>query len=102
MVDAFAESEGICMNTVHCKAIFGQGHFHLLHLIFFTDGLFGVSCEVNEWYNIPGFVGDAPVLLAKPQTYMNLSGESVSYWDMSFSIFKMVNLWVLCFLESST
>ncbi|XP_031261690.1 peptidyl-tRNA hydrolase, mitochondrial isoform X2 [Pistacia vera] len=47
MVDAFAESQGISMNTIHCKAIFGQG-----------------------------FVGDAPVLLAKPQTYMNLSGES--------------------------
>lgn len=25
-----------------------------------------------------GFVGEAPFLLAKPQTYMNLSGESVS------------------------
>lgn len=25
-----------------------------------------------------GFVGEVPVLLAKPQTYMNLSGESVS------------------------
>lgn len=24
-----------------------------------------------------GFVGDLPVILAKPQTYMNLSGESV-------------------------
>ncbi|KAH9740601.1 peptidyl-tRNA hydrolase [Citrus sinensis] len=47
MIDAFAESQGISMNTVHCKATFGQG-----------------------------FVGDAPVLLAKPQTYMNLSGES--------------------------
>ncbi|KAL5765283.1 hypothetical protein ACOSQ2_017877 [Xanthoceras sorbifolium] len=47
MVDAFAESQGISMDSVHCKAIFGQG-----------------------------FVGDVPVLLAKPQTYMNLSGES--------------------------
>lgn len=35
------------MDTVHCKAVFGKG-----------------------------FVDDAPVLLAKPQTYMNLSGES--------------------------
>ncbi|KAF3444398.1 hypothetical protein FNV43_RR14090 [Rhamnella rubrinervis] len=47
MIDAFAESQGIVMNTVHCKAIFGQG-----------------------------FVGDVPIFLAKPQTYMNLSGES--------------------------
>ncbi|KAK3204883.1 hypothetical protein Dsin_018929 [Dipteronia sinensis] len=47
MVDAFAEAQGISMNTAHCKAIFGQG-----------------------------FIGDTPVLLAKPQTYMNLSGES--------------------------
>ncbi|XP_059628776.1 peptidyl-tRNA hydrolase, mitochondrial isoform X2 [Cornus florida] len=47
MIDAFAQSQGISMDTVHCKALFGQG-----------------------------FVGDVPVLLAKPQTYMNLSGES--------------------------
>ncbi|XP_045821131.1 peptidyl-tRNA hydrolase, mitochondrial [Trifolium pratense] len=47
MIDAFAESQGIDMNTVHCKAIFGKG-----------------------------FVGEVPVFLAKPQTYMNLSGES--------------------------
>ncbi|XP_065877070.1 peptidyl-tRNA hydrolase, mitochondrial [Euphorbia lathyris] len=47
LVDAFAESAGIAMNTVHCKAISGEG-----------------------------FIGEAPVILAKPQTYMNLSGES--------------------------
>ncbi|XP_052478901.1 peptidyl-tRNA hydrolase, mitochondrial isoform X3 [Gossypium raimondii] len=47
MIDAFAKAQGIEMNTLNCKAIFGQG-----------------------------FVGDAPLLLAKPQTYMNLSGES--------------------------
>ncbi|XP_034887303.1 peptidyl-tRNA hydrolase, mitochondrial isoform X7 [Populus alba] len=47
MIDAFAESLGISMNIPLCKALFGEG-----------------------------FVGDAPVLLAKPQTYMNLSGES--------------------------
>ncbi|XP_023635768.1 peptidyl-tRNA hydrolase, mitochondrial isoform X1 [Capsella rubella] len=47
MIDAFAESVGIQMNLVNFKAIMGQG-----------------------------FVGDLPVLLAKPQTYMNLSGES--------------------------
>lgn len=47
MIDAFAESQGIVMNSLHCKAVFGQG-----------------------------FVGEAPVFLAKPQTYMNLSGDS--------------------------
>ncbi|CAN6468730.1 unnamed protein product [Victoria cruziana] len=47
MIDAFAESEGISMDTVHCKALFGKG-----------------------------LVGNTPVFLAKPQTYMNLSGES--------------------------
>ncbi|KAJ4974542.1 hypothetical protein NE237_007716 [Protea cynaroides] len=46
MIDAFAESQRISLDKVHCKALFGQG-----------------------------FVGDVPVLLAKPQTYMNLSGE---------------------------
>ncbi|XP_075097317.1 peptidyl-tRNA hydrolase, mitochondrial isoform X1 [Nicotiana tabacum] len=47
MLDAFAESQGIQMETVHCKAMFGKG-----------------------------FVNGVPVLLAKPLTYMNLSGES--------------------------
>ncbi|XP_022961340.1 peptidyl-tRNA hydrolase, mitochondrial isoform X2 [Cucurbita moschata] len=47
MIDVFAESVGIPMNRIHCKAVFGEG-----------------------------FVGDIPVFLAKPQTYMNLSGES--------------------------
>nr|XP_043627911.1 peptidyl-tRNA hydrolase, mitochondrial [Erigeron canadensis] len=47
MIDTFAESQGISMDTVFCKSIFGQG---------VVDGV--------------------PVLLAKPQTYMNLSGES--------------------------
>ncbi|XP_043708312.1 peptidyl-tRNA hydrolase, mitochondrial-like isoform X3 [Telopea speciosissima] len=47
MIDAFAESQGISMDKVQCKALCGQG-----------------------------YVGNVPVLLAKPQTYMNLSGES--------------------------
>ncbi|BAT89302.1 hypothetical protein VIGAN_06022400 [Vigna angularis var. angularis] len=53
MIDAFAESQGIPMNTAHSKAIFGKG-----------------------------FVGEVPVFLAKPQTYMNLSGESVRKQDV--------------------
>ncbi|XP_020100060.1 peptidyl-tRNA hydrolase, mitochondrial [Ananas comosus] len=47
MIDAFARSQGIPFGSVHCKALFGEGT-----------------------------IGGVPVLLAKPQTYMNLSGES--------------------------
>ncbi|KAE8698199.1 Peptidyl-tRNA hydrolase [Hibiscus syriacus] len=48
MVDAIAESEGISITSVNFKALLGRG-----------------------------FIGNAPVMLAKPQTFMNLSGESV-------------------------
>ncbi|WVY95807.1 hypothetical protein V8G54_027958 [Vigna mungo] len=48
MVDAIAEAEGISVNTVSFKALFGKG-----------------------------LIGDVPVILAKPQTSMNSSGESV-------------------------
>ncbi|OIW10046.1 hypothetical protein TanjilG_32786 [Lupinus angustifolius] len=48
MVDAIAEAEGISMNSVSFKALFGKG-----------------------------YIGDVPVILAKPQTFMNLSGQSI-------------------------
>ncbi|KAJ7978429.1 Peptidyl-tRNA hydrolase chloroplastic [Quillaja saponaria] len=48
MVDAIAEAEGISMSSVSFKALFGKG-----------------------------LIGEVPVLLAKPQTFMNASGESV-------------------------
>ncbi|KAM7471149.1 hypothetical protein LguiA_009332 [Lonicera macranthoides] len=57
LVDAIAEAEGISMSSVSFKSTFGKG-----------------------------FVGNAPVLLAKPQTYMNASGASVeaivSYYNI--------------------
>lgn len=48
MIDAIAEAEGIKLNTIQQKALTGKGE-----------------------------IGLAQVLLAKPQTYVNLSGESV-------------------------
>ncbi|KAI4350891.1 hypothetical protein L6164_005297 [Bauhinia variegata] len=48
MVDAIAEAEGIPLSSVSFKALFGKG-----------------------------IIGDVPVMLAKPQTFMNSSGESV-------------------------
>ncbi|XP_021723997.1 peptidyl-tRNA hydrolase, mitochondrial-like [Chenopodium quinoa] len=48
MVDAIAEAEGISMNSVSFKAMFGKG-----------------------------YIGKVPIILSKPQTFMNVSGESV-------------------------
>lgn len=48
MIDAIAEAEGIPLRTIQHKSLLGKG-----------------------------YIGSTPVLLAKPQTYMNLSGESI-------------------------
>ncbi|CAI9113610.1 OLC1v1014243C1 [Oldenlandia corymbosa var. corymbosa] len=48
MLDYIAEAEGISMSSVNFKACFGKGQ-----------------------------IGDVPVMFAKPQTFMNASGESV-------------------------
>ncbi|XP_058740008.1 chloroplastic group IIB intron splicing facilitator CRS2-B, chloroplastic-like [Vicia villosa] len=48
MIDSISRNEGILMNTIQSKALIGLGS-----------------------------IGEVPVLLAKPQTYMNFSGESV-------------------------
>ncbi|KAL2457564.1 Chloroplastic group IIB intron splicing facilitator CRS2-B [Forsythia ovata] len=48
MIDRISQAEGILMNTIQSKALIGIGS-----------------------------IGEIPVLLAKPQTYVNFSGESV-------------------------
>ncbi|KAI5428190.1 Chloroplastic group IIB intron splicing facilitator CRS2-B [Lathyrus oleraceus] len=48
IIDSLSRTEGILMNTIQSKALIGLGS-----------------------------IGEVPVLLAKPQTYMNFSGESV-------------------------
>lgn len=43
-------------------------------------------CTICETcFAIAGYIGDVPIILAKPQTFMNLSGESVSLlsWESS-------------------
>ncbi|KAK4804332.1 hypothetical protein SAY86_004149 [Trapa natans] len=49
LLDAIAEAEGIPVKSVNFKSLFGKG-----------------------------FIGSVPVILAKPQTFMNVSGESVA------------------------
>ncbi|KAL5538827.1 hypothetical protein UlMin_042756 [Ulmus minor] len=48
MIDAISKAEGVVMNTIQSKALIGIGS-----------------------------IGEVPILLVKPQTYMNFSGESV-------------------------
>ncbi|XP_031267119.1 chloroplastic group IIB intron splicing facilitator CRS2-B, chloroplastic-like [Pistacia vera] len=48
MIDHIAQAQGVLMNTVQSKALIGIGS-----------------------------IGEVPILLAKPQAYMNFSGESV-------------------------
>lgn len=57
LIDAIAEAEGISVNTIRSKALFGKG-----------------------------YIGDVPVMLAKPQTFMNASGESVGSLVSYFKI----------------
>ncbi|KAF8006626.1 hypothetical protein BT93_K0818 [Corymbia citriodora subsp. variegata] len=53
MIERISQAEGILLNTIQSKA------------------LIGIGC-----------IGEVPLVLAKPQAYMNFSGESV-YDDMS-------------------
>lgn len=57
MIDAIAEAEGISFSSKQFKAVVGKG-----------------------------LIGDVPVMLAKPQTFMNASGESVGQLVSYFKI----------------
>ncbi|KAG8055770.1 hypothetical protein GUJ93_ZPchr0001g29778 [Zizania palustris] len=57
MIDVIAEAEGVSVSSMQFKAMVGKGR-----------------------------IGDAPVMLAKPQTFMNASGESVGQLVSYFKI----------------
>ncbi|XP_058091358.1 peptidyl-tRNA hydrolase, chloroplastic-like [Magnolia sinica] len=57
MIDAIAQAEGISVGSIQFKALFGKGS-----------------------------IGNVPVMLVKPQTFMNASGESVGSLVSYFKI----------------
>ncbi|RLN22426.1 peptidyl-tRNA hydrolase, mitochondrial isoform X1 [Panicum miliaceum] len=57
MIDVIAEAEGIPLSSMQFKAMVGKGR-----------------------------IGDAPIMLAKPQTFLNASGESVGQLVSYFKI----------------
>ncbi|GJM93485.1 hypothetical protein PR202_ga10045 [Eleusine coracana subsp. coracana] len=57
MIDVIAEAEGISISSMQFKAMVGKGR-----------------------------IGDSPIMLAKPQTFMNASGESVGQLVSYFKI----------------
>ncbi|CAI5478183.1 unnamed protein product, partial [Closterium sp. Yama58-4] len=59
VIDAVARAEGISLRAMQCKAVVGKGR-----------------------------IAACPVLLVKPQTFMNLSGESI-YDDMDLDVASM-------------
>ncbi|KAJ8436634.1 hypothetical protein Cgig2_029880 [Carnegiea gigantea] len=76
MIDKISEKEGILLNTIQSKALIGierDGSSEQLIAIFELSS-YAVSGA--------GAIGEVPILLAKPQAYMNYSGESV-YDEMS-------------------
>ena len=44
-----------------------------------NESVFSLPCPLfKSLFSFVGLIGNVPVMLAKPQTFMNASGESVS------------------------
>ncbi|KAF6147148.1 hypothetical protein GIB67_036867 [Kingdonia uniflora] len=78
MLDAIAEAEGISMSSISFKALFGKVMMVSGVVIIVGTGTVSVVANaVVVVIVVSGRIGNVPVILAKPQTFMNLSGHSV-------------------------
>lgn len=77
MIDRVSQEEGIVLNTIQSKALIGIGGYSILFVVIFV-----LLTNVELWRVLcdglgAGSIGEVPVVLAKPQAYMNFSGEAV-------------------------
>lgn len=76
MINVLARKEGVLMNTIQSKALIGIGCYFSCFRFFCLNHIkaddFLLLCMIST-----GAIEEVPILLAKPQTYMNFSGESV-------------------------
>lgn len=106
MIDAFAESQGISMNTVHCKATFGQGLY--LGPSFFVFRYFYClfSLLMDAWLIYLRFCWRCPCTPCKATDLHEserwicklLRHTSWSIWKVSLSLY-MLRVFVLVFHE---
>jgi peptidyl-tRNA hydrolase, PTH1 family len=83
MIDCISRAEGISMNTIQSKSLIGIGTWksmfiasnsnHFVEVIFYAN----ICSDFLECFFGTGSIGEVPILLAKPQSYMNYSGEAV-------------------------
>lgn len=86
MIDHIAQAQRIAMNTIQSKALIGIGSYSVdFFLTVFFYYPFCCCAVLAAWLFVQirfiistGSIGEVPILLAKPQAYMNFSGESVS------------------------
>ncbi|XP_031396455.1 chloroplastic group IIB intron splicing facilitator CRS2-B, chloroplastic-like isoform X2 [Punica granatum] len=83
MIDQISQAEGVPMNTIQSKALIGIGSFcgaFPFQQDATTSTLF-IGQNIYILYHtrkIAGSIGEVPIVLAKPQAYINFSGESVA------------------------
>ncbi|THG19714.1 hypothetical protein TEA_028266 [Camellia sinensis var. sinensis] len=67
MIDCISQVEGVQLNTIQSKALVG---------IVMSSESNNIDSKLSHVIST-GSIGEVPILLAKPQAYMNFSGESV-------------------------
>lgn len=100
MIDAFAESQGISMNTVHCKATFGQGLY--LGPSFFVFRYFYClfSLLMDAWLIYLRFCWQCPCTPCKATDLHEserwicklLRHTSWSIWKVSLSLYMFASI----------